>query len=259
MEKLIVENLSKHFGGIKAMSNISFTINEDEILGIIGPNGAGKTTLFNCLTGVYTPSQGEIHYISDAGDVSFAKKRMDQITDLGFARTFQNIRLFKNTSILDNVKIAMSKSKKYSFLDALLRTNRFYDDEDRMQEEALNYLKICGLDSKADELATNLSYGDQRRLEIVRAMATGAKFLFLDEPAAGMNPNETQELKDFIRNIHKNYNLSIVLIEHDMGLVMNVCDRLIVLNFGELIASGTPTEVKNNPDVIKAYLGEASE
>lgn len=256
MNRLTVNQLSKHFGGIKAMNDITFDVNEHEILGIIGPNGAGKTTLFNCLTGVYIPSSGSIIYENGEKEVSFANKRMDQITNLGFARTFQNIRLFANTSIIDNVKIAMNKTKKYNFIDALLRTNRFYNDEVETTHLAMEYLKICKLDDKAYEMANNLSYGDQRRLEIVRALATGATYLFLDEPAAGMNHTETFELREFIKELRSRYNLTIILIEHDMGLVMDVCDRLIVLNYGEMIASGEPEEVRNNPKVIEAYLGE---
>ena len=256
MNQLIVKDLSKHFGGIKAMTDINFEVNEFEILGIIGPNGAGKTTLFNCLTGVYKPSEGSIVYHSNQGDLSFANKRMDQITDMGFARTFQNIRLFANTSIIDNVKIAMNKTKKYNFIDALLRTSRFYDDEIETTRLAMEYLKICKLDDKAYELASNLSYGDQRRLEIVRALATGATHLFLDEPAAGMNHTETFELRAFIKELRSSYKLTIILIEHDMGLVMDVCDRLIVLNYGQMIASGTPEVVRHHPKVIQAYLGE---
>lgn len=259
MAQLKLKDLSMHFGGITAMKNLSFSIDKGEILGIIGPNGAGKTTLFNCLTGVYVPSSGEISYHDDSGNItSFKNKRMDEITKLGFARTFQNIRLFADSSLIDNIKIGMNQKGNYNFIDALLRTNRFYDVEESFNEQALEYLKIVNLDDRKDDLAGNLSYGDQRRLEIVRAIATGAHFLFLDEPAAGMNATETLELKELIRSVHEYYNLTIVLIEHDMGLVMDVCDRLLVLNFGEQIALDVPSVVRKNPNVIKAYLGEGA-
>lgn len=259
MAQLKLKDLSMHFGGITAMKDLSFSIEEGEILGIIGPNGAGKTTLFNCLTGVYVPSCGEITYHDNNGKItSFKGKRMDQITKMGFARTFQNIRLFADSTLLDNIKIGMNQQGNYNFVDALLRTKRFYDEEDAFNAEALEYLKIVDLDDRKDDLAGNLSYGDQRRLEIVRAIATGAHFLFLDEPAAGMNGTETLELKELIRSVHKHYNLTIVLIEHDMGLVMDVCDRLLVLNFGEQIALDVPDVVRKDPAVIKAYLGEGA-
>lgn len=257
MAHLQLNNISKSFGGIVAINNLTFEINKGETLGIIGPNGAGKTTLFNCLTGVYVPSSGDIIYHDDAGHAqSFKNKRMDQITKLGFARTFQNIRLFTQSTILDNVKIGMNQRGNYNFFDALLRTRRFYDTEAYFTQEAMTYLKIVNLDQRAYDLAGNLSYGDQRRLEIVRALATGAKTLFLDEPAAGMNNTETHQLKTLIKDLHQHYDLTIVLIEHDMGLVMDVCDRLVVLNFGETIAIGDPQSIQKNPEVIRAYLGE---
>lgn len=259
MAHLKLNNLSMIFGGIKAMHDLNFSIEEGEILGIIGPNGAGKTTLFNCLTGVYVPSEGEIVFHDNDGQtVSFKNKRMDEITKLGFARTFQNIRLFDQSTLLDNIKIGMNQKGNYNFIDALLRTSRYYDTEEEFNKEALRYLEIVSLGDRAEDLAGNLSYGDQRRLEIVRAIATGAKYLFLDEPAAGMNGTETLELKSLIRTIHEHFNLTIVLIEHDMGLVMDVCDRLLVLNFGKQIALDVPSAVQKDEVVIKAYLGEAS-
>lgn len=259
MTYLKLEGLTMQFGGIVAVKDLNFQINEGEILGIIGPNGAGKTTLFNCLTGVYVPSEGEITYHDNNGNItSFKNKRMDQITKMGFARTFQNIRLFANSSLLDNIKIGMNQQGNYNFFDALLRTKRFYDDEDAFNELALSYLEIVNLDDRKDELAGNLSYGDQRRLEIVRAIATGARYLFLDEPAAGMNGTETKQLKDLIQRVHSHYKLTVILIEHDMSLVMEVCDRLLVLNFGEKIALDVPSVVREDKAVISAYLGEGS-
>lgn len=259
MNHLTIKNLTQRFGGIIAISDVNIDIKKGEKVGIIGPNGAGKTTLFNCLTGFYKPTEGSIIYNNKNGDIELTKKRIDKITALGFARTFQNIRLFRDFSLIDNVKIAMDKNIKYSYLDAIFRTNKYYREEEVIANQAFEFLTICKLEDKAYQKASSLSYGDQRRLEIARAIATGAKTIFLDEPAAGMNPQETKDLMEFISDIHKALDLTIVLIEHDMNLVMNVCNRIYVLNYGKLIAEGTPTEIINNQLVIDAYLGSGDE
>lgn len=256
MSNLSVQNLSMVFGGIVAVSHVNLEIESGQLAGLIGPNGAGKTTLFNCLTGVYTPSSGTITLEKNEKSYLLNRKKPDQITMLGLARTFQNIRLFGNLSVLDNVKVAMNRSLNYSFVSALLRTNHFYKEEEMAEQFALNLLRRVNLDGKRNELAKNLPYGQQRRLEIVRAIATGADFLFLDEPAAGMNPHETEELVEFIRQIHKDFNLTILLIEHDMSLVMELCEKIFVLDYGRMIAEGTPAQIQSNQAVIKAYLGE---
>ncbi len=255
MTLLSVKNLSQHFGGIIAIDDVSLDIKKGKKVGIIGPNGAGKTTFFNCLTGFYEPTKGSIEYNSDNGVVILNKYRVDQITAMGFARTFQNIRLFKDLSLLDNIKIAMNYNVKYTMVDAVLRSRAYYREERIMDEKARQFLDITDLIEKAEQKASSLSYGEQRRLEIARALATGASTLFLDEPAAGMNPQETADLIDFINLIHEKFNLTIVLIEHDMNLVMSLCDYLFVLNYGQLIASGNPDEIRANPKVIEAYLG----
>lgn len=257
MEPILkVSNLSKHFGGLTAVSGVNMDINQGELIGLIGPNGAGKTTFFNLLTGVYEPSEGLIELEVDGKKKQIGGLKPYKITQMGLARTFQNIRLFKSMTVLENVKLAMHKNAGYGVPSALLRTSRFYNAERWIEEKASEYLKEVGLYRKRNEMANNLPYGEQRRLEIARALATEPTILFLDEPAAGMNPQETKELTDLIHHLRDKYRLTIILIEHDMSLVMNLCERIFVLNYGQLIASGTPEEIKNNEFVIKAYLGE---
>ena len=256
MSYLSVEHLTKNFGGLSAVSNVSISVEEGELVGLIGPNGAGKTTLFNVLTGVYKPTQGKVILNKDGKSIELSKLPPYKITHQGVARTFQNIRLFKDLTVLDNVKIAMNQQAKYGLFGALTRLGKFYSSEADIEHRAHEFLKKVNLDDLAYDLAKNLPYGKQRQLEIARAMATGAKLLFLDEPAAGMNPQETHALTEFIAKIRKEMDLTIVLIEHDMSLVMNICERIFVLDYGKLIAFGTAQEVKNNRKVIEAYLGE---
>lgn len=256
MALLTVKDLTKNFGGLCANSNINLEVNENELVGLIGPNGAGKTTLFNMLTGVYEPSEGFITLSTDKGDKEIGKLKPYKVTALGIARTFQNIRLFKELSVLENVKIAMHKDVKYNMVQAIFRTPKYFKEEKRMEKEALELLSILHLDDKKSELANNLPYGEQRRLEIARALATHPQILFLDEPAAGMNPQETAELTELIRFIKDKFNISVVLIEHDMSLVMNLCERIYVLDYGKMIAQGLPEEIAKNKHVIEAYLGE---
>lgn len=238
-------------GGLKAVSNFDIEINEGELIGLIGPNGAGKTTAFNLLTGVYQPTTGTI----DFAGKSLVGLKPYQITSRGIARTFQNIRLFSELTVLDNVKIAYDSHAKYSLVESVFRLGRYFKEEDEITKKSLELLKIFKLEDKAYEVAKNLPYGAQRRLEIARALATKPKLLLLDEPAAGMNPQETQELMEMIRWIRKEFGLSILLIEHDMSLVMGICERIYVLEYGCIIASGSPEEIQKNPEVIKAYLG----
>lgn len=252
MTLLKVTNLSKVFGGLKAVSNFNVDIDNGELIGLIGPNGAGKTTAFNLLTGVYVPTDGQIEF--DGKSVVGLKPY--QITQRGIARTFQNIRLFSDLTVLDNVKIAYHFHVKYGLLESVLRMGRYHAEEEEIEAKAIKFLEIFQLADKKDEIARNLPYGEQRRLEIARALAAQPKLLLLDEPAAGMNPQETQKLMQMIRWIKKEFNLTILLIEHDMSLVMNVCERIYVLDYGTIIAQGTPQEIKNNPRVIEAYLGE---
>lgn len=256
MSLLSVKKLTKNFDGLCANSNINMEINEGELIGLIGPNGAGKTTLFNMLTGVYVPSEGTIELSEQGKMITLNGKKPYKITQLGLARTFQNIRLFKDMSVLDNVLIAMNKDVKYGVMSSLLRLPSYYKYEQEMKQKAIDLLKIFDLDKKYEELASNLPYGEQRRLEIARAMATNPRILFLDEPAAGMNPQETAELTKLIKFIRDEFHLSVVLIEHDMSLVMNLCERIYVLDYGKVIASGVPEEIKANKRVIEAYLGE---
>ena len=251
-ELLKVDNVSMVFGGLRAVSNLSMHIDEGELIGLIGPNGAGKTTAFNMITGVYTPTEGKVYF---NGQQSSGKKSC-QVTQMGMARTFQNIRLFSELSVIDNVKIAYNMHVTYNLADAIVRDGKYLSEEEFITQKALDLLKIFHLEEEAHEVAKNLPYGKQRRLEIARALATEPKLLLLDEPAAGMNPQETKELMEMIRWIRKEFNLSILLIEHDMGLVMGVCERIYVLEYGMKIAEGTPDEIKQNARVIEAYLGE---
>lgn len=251
MALLEVKNLTKHFGGLTAVGDVTMELHEGELVGLIGPNGAGKTTLFNLLTGVYEPSEGTVTL---DGTVLNGKAPYT-IASLGLSRTFQNIRLFKNMTVLENVLIGLGNQTKPHLLASFLRLPKFYSHEAELKEEALKLLAIFGLDTDADTLAKNLPYGQQRRLEIVRALATKPKILFLDEPAAGMNPQETAELTALIRQIKDQFGITIILIEHDMSLVMEVTERIYVLEYGRLIAHGTPEEIKVNKRVIEAYLG----
>lgn len=253
MEPLLkTNNVSISFGGIKAVQDFNLELKTGELVGLIGPNGAGKTTAFNLLTGVYQPTSGTI--VFNGVDVTSMKPY--KITQHGIARTFQNIRLFSNLTVLDNVKIACNYLIHYNLAEAILRIGRYGKEERRIEEEAVSLLKLFKLDDKKDELAANLPYGLQRRLEIARALAAKPKLLLLDEPAAGMNPQETHELMEMIEDIRHRFNLTILLIEHDMALVMGICERLYVLEFGKILAQGVPQEIKSNADVIRAYLGE---
>lgn len=249
---LDVQNLSISFGGLHAVDDFHITIEKGQLYGLIGPNGAGKTTVFNLLTGVYKPDEGIIRL--DGQDIT--GRSTIEVNMAGVARTFQNIRLFKNLSVLDNVKIGLHNHFRYSTLEGILRLPRYHKVEKEMNERAMELLKVFDLDGQADFLASNLPYGKQRELEIARALATQPKLLLLDEPAAGMNPNETQDLMKTIRFVRDNFDVSILLIEHDMKLVSGICEKLTVLNFGRVLAQGDTSDVLNNPEVITAYLGE---
>lgn len=251
MALLDVKNLTKNFGGLTAVGDVTMHLDKGELVGLIGPNGAGKTTLFNLLTGVYEPSEGSV---SLDGTLLNGKKPY-KIASLGLSRTFQNIRLFKDMTVLENVLVGMANQNKPYLLASFLRLPKFYHSEAKLHQKAMELLAIFDLDGDAETLAKNLPYGQQRRLEIVRALATEPKILFLDEPAAGMNPQETAELTQLIRRIKEEFDITIMLIEHDMSLVMEVTERIYVLEYGRLIAHGTPDEIKTNQRVIEAYLG----
>ncbi len=256
MPILTVEKLTKSFGGLTAVSNVNMVLNEGEMVGLIGPNGAGKTTVFNLLTGVYKPTSGTVTLTRNGTDQVISGRKPCDICKLGLARTFQNIRLFKDLTVLDNVRIAMNKDVKYGLVSSFLHLPTYQKEEKRLEEAAMDLLKLMKLDHKKNELAKNLPYGEQRHLEIARAMATNPALLLLDEPAAGMNPAETAELTNLIAFIREHYHLTILLIEHDMSLVMKICERIYVLDYGMVIANGTPDEIKSNRKVIEAYLGE---
>lgn len=253
MSVLEIKDLTKNFGGIVACKDLSFKLEKEQIMGVIGPNGAGKTTVFNLVTGVYAPSSGLISFQGQ----EVGGKGPDAIVKKGIARTFQNIRLFKNLSVLDNVVIALDlKQVHYPLLTALFRTPIISRTEKNHHKKAVEYLKIVGLEEKAFHRADSLAYGLQRKLEIARALALEPELLLLDEPAAGMNPEESMELAELIRSVKEQFKLTVLLIEHHMDVVMELCDRIVVMNFGEKLAEGTPDEIQNNPLVLKAYLGE---
>ena len=249
---LETKHLGISFGGLHAVQDFNLSICSGELVGLIGPNGAGKTTVFNLLTGVYVPTEGTV--LLDG--VALNGKKVHQFVEAGVARTFQNIRLFTDMTVIENVKVAFSKDLHYNLLDAMFRTPKFWKAEQEITEKALDLLEICGLREQADVAAASLPYGQQRKLEIARALATNMKLLLLDEPAAGMNPTETAELLSCINTIRDTFHVAILLIEHDMSLVMRVCERIQVINFGQTIAAGLPEEIASNQEVIEAYLGE---
>ena len=249
---LKAENLGITFGGLKAVEGFQVEIEQKELIGLIGPNGAGKTTVFNLLTGVYQPTEGAVYLNGTA----LIGKKPHQMVAAGIARTFQNIRLFKKMSVLENVKVAFNHNMKDSGLQAILRAPSYWKEEQEIDRKARDLLSVFHMEELAGHVAENLPYGQQRKLEIARALATNPKVLLLDEPAAGMNPTETAELMQAISLIRERFGIAILLIEHDMSLVMNVCERIVVIDYGQIIAHGTPKEIANNPRVIGAYLGE---
>lgn len=252
MALLEVKNLGISFGGLRAVDNFSLKIEKGQLYGLIGPNGAGKTTIFNLLTGVYKPTDGSFMFDGE----ELAGKSAIDINKKGIARTFQNIRLFGNMSVLDNVKVGLHNSESTNLFDSIFRTHKYRKEEKNITEKALELLDVFGLKEEANFKASNLPYGKQRKLEIARALGTNPKLLLLDEPAAGMNPAETAELMETIALVRNKFGISILLIEHDMSLVMGICERLVVLEYGRVIADGLPDEVVHNPRVVSAYLGE---
>ena len=262
---LEVTNLSKNFGGLRALNEVDLTINRQEIVALIGPNGAGKTTFFNCITGIYLPTEGTVQLHlperngKPASSTTLNGMKPNEITSLGMARTFQNIRLFDNMTVEENVRIGLHNQIKYGMFSGIFRLPQYWQGEKKQHEKALDLLSIFGMENMGDVKAGSLPYGAQRRLEIVRALATNPSLLLLDEPAAGMNPHETAELMENIIKIRDQFQIAILLIEHDMNLVMGICEGICVLNYGRIIAKGTAEEIQNNPVVIEAYLGKQKE
>jgi branched-chain amino acid transport system ATP-binding protein len=252
MSLLEARELGMQFGGLTAVDRFSLTLNEGDIVGLIGPNGAGKTTVFNCLTGMYAPTSGEIYLSGKRID----GLRPSQITQLGMARTFQNIRLFKDLTVFDNIRIGFHYQMKYNLASAVFRLPKYRIEEEAIRAKTEELLEIFDLYPQRNEIASSLPYGEQRQLEIARALAASPRILLLDEPAAGMNPHETQELTKLIQWVKDRFDLTVFLIEHDMRLVMGLCHRILVLDYGITIAEGTPAEIQNNPAVVEAYLGE---